>query len=534
MYRNARLALVLALFSTSLFAAPPVQRSTVPEMQQMMTNGELTSVDLVLACLRWIEATDRGGPSMNSVIQLNPDALEIAGALDAERAKSGARSPLHGIPVLIKDNIDTADKMETTAGSLVLVGSKPARDAYIVERLRAAGAVILGKTNLSEWANFRSTKSVSGWSGRGGQTKNPFMIDRNPSGSSSGSAVAVAAGFAPIAIGTETDGSIVSPASVNGIVGIKPTVGLVSRAGIIPIAHSQDTAGPMARTVADAALVLGALTGVDPRDPETKNAEGREGIDYTKFLDPNALKGARIGVVRSKSFGLGPNVVPILEASIETMKAKGATVIEVELPKLETIGDSEFEVLLYEFKSDLESYLAARPASKVKTIADIITFNNANAAAEMPYFGQEILEMAAKKGPLTEKAYLDALAKNHDVTRKNGIDAVIDANKLDALVAITNGPAWPIDLVNGDAYTGGASTPAAVAGYPSISVPAGQVLRLPVGLLFFGKAWSEPRLIALAYAFEQATKAVAEPKYLKRFDWGLPHSRVYGSTEMEE
>lgn len=531
MFRNACLALVVALLVVPLEAGLRLESATIPELQQLMAGGTVTSVDLVSAYLRRIEKFDKAGPGLNSVIELNPAAIEIARALDAERAKSGPRSPLHGIPVLIKDNIDTADDMQTTAGSLALVGSKPERDARIVERLRAAGAVIIGKTNLSEWANFRSTKSSSGWSGRGGQTKNPFMLDRNPSGSSSGSAVAVAAGLAPVAIGTETDGSIVSPASVNGIVGIKPTLGMVSRAGIIPIAHSQDTAGPMAKTVADAALLLGTLAGVDPRDPETKKVEGREGIDYTKFLDPNALEGARIGVVRSKSFGLGPNVDPILESSIATMKAKGATVVDVELPGLETIGESEFEVLLYEFKADLEAYLAARPGARVKTLDELIAFNKANADREMPYFGQEIIEMAAKKGPLTDKAYLDALAKNHEVTRTKGIDAVIDANKLDALVSIANGPSWPIDLANGDAYTGGSSTPAAVAGYPSITVPAGQVHRLPVGILFFGKAWSEPKLISLAYAFEQATHAWSEPKYLKRFDWLLPSASGRRTSE---
>lgn len=510
------LALALALVSTPLQATVRLDQATVPDLQRMLTSGELSSVDLVSFYLRRIEKIDRMGPELNSVIELNPDAIAIARALDAERAKSGARSPLHGIPVLIKDNIDTADGMQTTAGSLALLGSKPERDAFVVERLRAAGAIILGKTNLSEWANFRSTKSVSGWSGRGGQTRNPYVLDRNSSGSSSGSAVAVASGIAPIAVGTETDGSIVSPASVCGIVGLKPTVGLVSRSGIVPIAHSQDTAGPMARTVADVALLLGALAGGDPRDAETKNSGEHIPPDYTKFLDANALEGARIGVVRSKSFGLGPKVEPILESSIAAMKAKGATIVEVEIEKLETIGESEFEVLLYEFKADLEAYLAARPGAKLKTIDDLIAFNKANAEKELPYFGQEIFEMAAKKGPLTDKEYLDALAKNHEVTRTKGIDAVIESHKLDALVAIANGPSWPIDLVNGDAYTGGASSPAAVAGYPSITVPAGQVLGLPVGLLFFGKAWSEPKLIGLAYAFEQTTKAWSEPKFLKK------------------
>lgn len=514
MFRLSRLVAVILLLATPLVAAPPnIEEASVAELQQAMTKGETTSRALVVAYLDRIAKIDKAGPRLNAVIELNPDAIAIAEALDAERAKSGPRGPLHGIPVLIKDNIDTADKMETTAGSLALLGSKPARDAFIVERLRAAGAVILGKTNLSEWANFRSTKSSSGWSGRGGQTRNPHALDRNASGSSSGSGAAVAAGLVPIAVGTETDGSIISPASVNGIVGIKPTLGLVSRSGIVPIAHSQDTAGPMTKSVADAAVLLGALTGIDARDAETKRSDGKAHADYTKFLDANALSGARIGVVKSKSFGLGPKVDPVLESAIAAMKSKGATVVDVEIKDLETIGDSEYEVLLYEFKADLEAYFASRPGSRVKTLAELIAFNKANAAVELPYFGQEILELAEKKGPLTEKAYLDALAKNHEVTRTKGIDAVMDAEKLDALVTIANGPSWPIDLVNGDAYTGGASSPAAVAGYPSITVPAGDVHGLPVGVLFFGKAWSEPKLIAIAYAYEQATKARRAPAF---------------------
>ncbi|MGK2857107.1 MAG: amidase [Thermoanaerobaculia bacterium] len=516
MRRVSQLALAVSFFllvSVDAAASPNIETAAVSELQAAMANGGTTSRALVSACLDRIAKIDKAGPRLNAVIELNPDALAIAEALDMERAKSGPRGPLHGIPILIKDNIDTADRMQTTAGSLALLDSKPARDAFVVERLRAAGAVILGKTNLSEWANFRSTKSSSGWSGRGGQTRNPYALDRNASGSSSGSGAAVAAGLVPIAIGTETDGSIISPASVNGIVGIKPTLGLVSRSGIVPIAHSQDTAGPMTKSVADAAVLLGALTGVDARDTETKLSEGKAHTDYTKFLDAGALSGARIGVVRSKSFNLGPKVDPLLESAIAVMKAKGATVIEVELKDLETIGESEYEVLLYEFKTDLEAYLENRPGSKVKTLAELIAFNKANAAVELPYFGQEILEMAEKKGPLTEKAYLDALAKNHEVTRTKGIDAVMDAEKLDALVTIANGPSWPIDLVNGDAYTGGASSPAAVAGYPSITVPAGDVHGLPIGVLFFGKAWSEPKLIAVAYAFEQATKARRAPEF---------------------
>jgi amidase len=490
-------------------AAPfPLEEKTIAELQEMMTSGAVTSESLVTLYLKRIDEIDRGGPSLNSVIETNPDALAIARDLDRERREKGPRGPLHGIPILIKDNIDTADKMETTAGSLALLGSKPARDAFVVDRLRAAGAVIIGKTNLSEWANFRSSRSSSGWSGRGGQTHNPYALDRNPSGSSSGSAAAVAANLAAAAVGTETDGSIVSPASVCGIVGIKPTIGLVSRSGIVPIAHSQDTAGPMARTVADAATLLGAMTGIDPADAATKDGQGRFPADYREFLRPGGLGGARVGILRADSFNFSPRLLPILQAAVEAMKKEGAEVIDpVDFPALGKTGRSEYEVLLYEFKADLAAYLAARPGAAIRGVADLIEFNRKNAAREMPFFGQEILEEAVKKGPPTDKAYREALAKNHEQMRAKGIDAVLAKHKLDALVVLTNGPAHMTDLVNGDRDTGGSSSLAAVAGYPSITLPAGWIDGLPVGVSLIGKAWSEPALIRLAFGLERVLGA---------------------------
>jgi amidase len=487
--------------------------ASIQQLQDAMASGELTSRELVSLYLQRIDALDQNGPAINSILQINPEALTIADALDRERHERGPRGPLHGIPILLKDNIDTADQMETTAGSLALLGTRPERDAFIVERLREAGAVILGKTNLSEWANFRSTKSSSGWSARGGQARNPYALDRNTSGSSSGSGSAVAAGFAAASVGTETDGSIVSPASHTGIVGVKPTVGLLSRSGIIPIAGSQDTAGPMARSVRDAAILLGAMSGVDPRDRTTAASEGRKHADYTQFLRADALRGKRIGVLRSPSFGFPATVSPVLEASIEALRRAGAEVIEVEMPTLGQYFDSEYEVLLYEFRHELNAFLAARPGSQVRSLEELIEFNRQNAERQLPYFGQEILEMAATKGPLTDEAYLEALAKNHQLSREKGIDAVLTGHSLDALVAITNGPAHLIDLVNGDAFTGGSSTVAAVSGYPSITVPAGYVRGLPIGLSFFAEAWSEPKLLALAYAFEQETMVRRAPEF---------------------
>lgn len=523
MMRTRSLPLVSVLLTFGLFRAagghdaPPTARTafdfeeaTIAGMQAAMSDGRITSRQLVEGYMARIESIDRSGPCLNSVIELNPDALAIANAMDAERREKGPRGPLHGIPILIKDNIDTADRMKTTAGSLALANARPARDAYIVSRLRQAGAVIIGKTNLSEWANFRSTKSSSGWSGRGGQTRNPYALDRNPSGSSSGSAVAVAANLIAAAIGTETDGSIVSPASVCGIVGLKPTVGLVSRSGIIPIAHTQDTAGPMSRSVADAAAMLGAIAGVDPADAATVGSQGQPG--YTRYLVADGLRGARIGIVRSSAFNLSEKVVPVLESAIAVMQRAGAVVIDpTEVPNLGKTDDAEYEVLLYEFKADLEAYLAARPGTHARTITDLIAFNREQSEREMPYFGQEIFEKADKKGPLTEQAYLDALQKSQSLMRE-GIESALRGQKLDALVAITNGPAHLTDLVNGDAYTGGSSSPAAVAGYPGITVPAGFVHGLPVGISFVGAAWSEPVLIRLAYAFEQAAHARRPPQ----------------------
>jgi len=458
-----------------------------------------------------IDSLDKKGPRVNSVIELNPEALAIADVLDRERNTIGPRGPLHGIPVLIKDNIETADRMSTTAGSLALAGSIAARDSFVAERLRAAGAVILGKTNLSEWANFRSTHSVSGWSGRGGLTHNPYALDRNPSGSSSGSGAAVASNFCAVAVGTETDGSVTAPAAVNGLVGIKPTIGLVSRAGIVPISHSQDTAGPMARTVRDAAILLGAMAGVDPRDAATVNKGDR---DYTQFLDAHGLKGARLGVAR-KFFGGNTSTDRIVEEGLAEMKRQGAILVDpADLPSHGKYDDDEFQVLLYEFKADLNTYLAGLSGkAHPRTLADLIAFNREHRAEEMPYFEQEIFEKAQAKGPLTEKAYLDARAKCVKLSRKEGIDAVLSKHKVDAIVAPTMVPAVFNDLVLGDANWPACTTPAAVAGYPHITVPAGLVRGLPVGISFFGTAWSEPVLLKLAYSFEQATKARRPPKF---------------------
>jgi amidase len=488
---------------------------TVTELADGMKSGKYTSRSIVEQYLARIDSIDRTGPELHSIIELNPDALAIADALDAERKSKGPRSLLHGIPVLIKDNIDTADRMATTAGSLALVGSKPPKDSFVVQQLRKAGAVILGKTNLSEWANIRSNRSTSGWSGRGGLTKNPYALDRNTSGSSSGSAAAAAANLCAIAVGTETDGSIISPSSINGLVGIKPTVGLISRTGIIPISHSQDTAGPMTRTVTDAAILLGALAGIDNEDKATSAGAGKLVSDYTKFLDSKGLQGARIGVVR-KYFGFHPSVDTIMIQALEVLKKNGAEVIDPA--DIETIGkfdDSEFTVLLYELKADMNAYLARLgPNAPVHTLKEIIEFNERNAKTEMPYFGQETFLKAEAKGGLTEKEYLDALEANHRLARTEGIDKVMDKFTLDALIAPSDSPAWLTDLVDGDHYIGGSSSLAAVAGYPSITVPAGFVFGLPVGVSFFGRAWSEAKLLSLAYAFEQATKVRKAPRFL--------------------
>jgi amidase len=489
--------------------------ATIGDLQDGMNRGRWSARSLAEKYLSRYEAIDRTGPALRSVIEVNPDALAIADALDRERRERGSRGPLHGIPVLVKGNIDTADRMATTAGSLALVGSKPSADSFVVRRLREAGAVLLGKTNLSEWANIRSSTSTSGWSGRGGLTKNPYALDRNPCGSSSGSGVAVAANLCAAAVGTETDGSIVSPASANGIVGVKPTVGLVSRSGIIPISHSQDTAGPMARTVRDAAILLGALAGMDAQDPASGASERKAIPDYTAFLDPRGLAGARIGVVRSL-FGFLDLVDAAMAEALAALESAGAELVDpVELTSAAKIGEPEGVVLRYEFKADLNAYFARLgTGAPVKTLKDVIAFNERHAKEEMPYFGQDTFLKAEAKGPLTSFEYLEALAKSRRLARTEGIDATMDRHRLDALVAPTLGPACVTDLVNGDRWLGDASTAPAVAGYPHVTVPAGFVFGLPVGLSFFGRAWSEGTLLKLAYAFEQATKARKAPRFL--------------------
>jgi amidase len=489
--------------------------ATVADLAAAMQSGARSAVSIAQAYFARMDAIDRQGPMLRAIIERNPDALEIAAALDRERREKGARGPLHGVPVVLKDNIDSADRMRTSAGSLALGESIAARDAFVTARLRESGCVILGKTNLSEWANFRGARSTSGWSGRGGQTRNPYALDRNTSGSSSGSASAVAGDLCAIAVGTETDGSIVSPASICGLVGVKPTVGLVSRAGIIPIARSQDTAGPMARTVADAALLLGAMTGVDARDAATAASRGKASADYARFLDREGLKGARLGVARDM-FGLNDRVDRVIEEQIAIMKSAGAVIVDpVRLANFDKLGPSEYDVLLYEFKADLDAYLGALgPSASVHSLADLIAYNDRNAAREMPYFGQERLLAAQKKGPLTDAAYRKALARNRKLARTDGIDAALAKHRLDALIAPTGLPAWPTDYVNGDHADGGASQFPAVAGYPHITVPAGLVWGLPVGLSFFASAWSEPTLFRLAYAYEQATQARRAPRFL--------------------
>jgi amidase len=487
---------------------------TLAELQQGLRSGAFTSRGLVNRYLARIVEIDKSGPALHAVIELNPEVLPIAESLDAERKSKGPRGPLHGIPVLIKDNIGTADHMMTTAGSLALWGFTPAQDSGVARRLREAGAIILGKTNLSEWANFRSSHSSSGWSGRGGQTRNPYALDRNPCGSSSGSGVAVSANLCAVAVGSETDGSIVCPSSANGIVGIKPTVGLISRAGIIPISHSQDTAGPMCRSVTDAAILLGALAGSDSADSATAASQGKIPADYTRFLDPKGLHGARIGVLR-KTYDFSESLAPVFKAALDAMRDAGAVLIDVEIASLGKFDDSELDVLFYEFKADLNAYLAAAgPKILVNSLKEVIAFNERNRDKEMPYFGQDLFEKAEMKGPLTEKAYQDALAKNHRLARTEGIDASMEKYRLDAIVAPTAGPSWLTDLVDGDHDTGGTSSLAAVAGYPNIHVPAGFVFGMPVGVSFFGRAWSEPQLIRIAYAFEQATRARKPPRFL--------------------
>jgi len=488
---------------------------SVAALQKRMTDGSLTSVKLTDAYLARMDEIDSAGPKLRSVIERNPDARSIAEAMDKERAEGNVRGPMHGIPVLVKDNIDSADQMMTTAGSLAMVGTPAPKDAFILERLRAAGAVILGKTNLSEWANFRSSRSTSGWSGRGGQTRNPYVLDRNPCGSSSGTGSSIAASLAAVGVGTETDGSIICPSALCGIVGLKPTIGLVSRSGIIPISASQDTAGPMGRTVADVAVLLGAMAGEDPRDGATAASKGHVESDYTKFLDANALKGARIGVARNLA-GFHPAADLAFETAIAALTNAGAIVVDpVNAPNLGQFDDAEMEVLLYEFKDGLNKYLAERGATVPhKSLAELIAYNTREAAAEMPYFGQELFERAEKKGTLGDAAYKKARALCLRLVRAEGLDRIFAQHKLDALVAPSNGPAWPTDHVNGDRYTGGNSSYAAIAGYPTITVPMGFATELPLGLSFLGTAWAEGRLIGLAHSFEQATKVRRPPRFL--------------------
>jgi amidase len=500
--------------------APAVQMTpfeleeiSVADLQEGMKSGKYSARSITEKYLSRIEAIDN--KTVNAIIELNPDALSIAAAMDRERKERGARGPLHGIPVLLKDNIDTADKLKTSAGSLALAASIPLQDSFIAQRLRQAGAVILGKTNLSEWANIRSTHSTSGWSARGGLTRNPYALDRNACGSSSGTGAAISANLASVGIGTETDGSIVCPSNANSLVGIKPTLGLVSRSGIIPIAHSQDTAGPMCRSVADAAILLSALTGIDSRDRATLASRGKAQSDYRKFLTADGLKGVRIGVAR-KYFGFSDRVDKLMNEALDVMKSLGAILIDpAEVPNSGKYDDTELEVLLYELKADLNAYLATLgPKAPVKSLREIIEFNEKNRASEMPYFGQELFLRAEEKGPLTSRPYRQALAKNHRLSRAAGIDAVMVKHRLDAMVAPTGGTPWVTDLVNGDHFSGGFSTAAAVAGYPHITVPAGYIFGLPVGISIFGRAWSEGNLIKFAYAYEQASRHRKPPQFL--------------------
>lgn len=488
---------------------------TIADMKAGQESSKFTARSLTEMYLAAIDGIDRKGPTLRSVIETNPDAIAIADELDKERKTKGPRGPLHGIPILIKDNIDTADKMMTTAGSLAMIGAKPSSDAYVVKQLRKAGVVLLGKTNLSEWANYRSNRSTSGWSGRGGLTKNPYALDRNPSGSSSGSGVAVAANLCAAAVGTETDGSIISPSTVCGVVGLKPTVGLISRVGIIPISRTQDTAGPMARTVADVAFLLSALTGADREDWVALDHDSKIEPDYTKFLDAEGLKGARIGIAR-RYFGNHPTVDKLMNEAIEVMRRMGVELVDpLSVDELTRLGQTESTVLSYEFKAGLNAYLERLGNSApVKSLKELIAFNEQNRDQEMPYFGQETFVRAEGRGPLTDKEYLDALERCRKLSRAEGIDAIMEKHNLDAIVGPSGGPANATDLIHGNRVLGGCSGPAAVAGYPHITVPAGFVFGLPVGISFFGKAWSEPTLIKLAYSFEQATKHRKAPKFM--------------------
>jgi amidase len=491
-----------------------LEEMDIQGLQQAMESGRLSSEEITGLYLGRIEALDRQGPALRAMIEVNPEAASIAAALDKERREKGSRGPLHGIPIVLKDNIDTADRMTTTAGSYALEGSIAPKDSFVAEKLRRAGAILLAKANLSEWANFRSERSSSGWSGRGGQCRNPYVLDRNPCGSSSGSAVGTSANLCAASIGTETNGSIVCPSNANGVVGLKPTVGLLSRTGIIPISHTQDTAGPITRTVTDAALMLGLLAGVDPADPATRASQGKALSDYRTALDPKALSGARIGVVR-RFFGFHDKVDALMDEALATMKRLGAEIIDpVEIASPRKYGEASYQVLLYEFKADLNAYLAALgDRAPIHSLEELIKFNEEHADTEMPFFGQDTLIESQEKGPLTSPEYLKALKSARTLTREEGIDKVMNDSKLDALVAPTGGPAWTTDLVNGDHFLGGSSSPAAIAGYPNITVPAGFVHGLPVGISFFGRAWSEARLIGFAYAFEQETHLRRPPRF---------------------
>jgi amidase len=520
-FAGAALLAAATIFMSPARAALDVVEASIADLQKAMTAGKATSKAITQAYIARIKAIDKAGPRINSVIVVNPDAIAIAAALDKERREKGPRGPLHGIPILIKDNVATGDRMPTTAGSLALKGVRANRDAFVVERLRAAGAVILGKTNLSEWANIRSTRSTSGWSAVGGLTRNPYALDRNTSGSSSGTGASISASLAAAGIGTETDGSIISPSAINGLVGIKPTVGLVSRAGIIPISVTQDTAGPMARSVADAAILLTAIAGTDTADETTRDASVRA-ADYVKVLDRNALKGARIGVVRSQFGGRNDLVTAQVEKALEAMREHGAVLVDIaQLPNYGKYGPTELEAFMHELKAGIPRYLADyAPNAPVKTLADIIAFNEREAKRELKYFGQEYFLLSQAKGGLDSPEYAAAIANNRRLSREEGIDKVLAENNLDALVAPSNSPAWITDFVRGDFSGGGFTQPAAVAGYPHITVPAGFVQGLPCGISFVGTAWSEPKLIAIAYAFEQATKHRRAPGYLKTVnDW---------------
>jgi amidase len=507
------LAAAVLCAAAAAMAQTPIVEASIDQLQKDMAAGRASSESVTRAYLARIAKLDK---RTHAVLETNPDAIAIARALDRERKAGHVRGPLHGIPVLVKDNIDTGDKMPTTAGSLALTGAPAPKDAAVIARLREAGAVILGKTNLSEWANIRSSKSSSGWSAVGGQTTNAYALERNPCGSSSGTGTAIASNYAAVGVGTETDGSIVCPSGMAALVGIKPTVGLVSRGGIIPISHSQDTAGPMARSVADAAALLTAMAGVDPADAATQAAQGHIDTDYRRFLVAGDLKGVRIGVARKKVTGYSPHADRLFEQAIAQFKALGAEIVDpADFGSLGEYDDDELEVLMYELKTDLNAYLATRPGVAVHTLADVIAFNEKNAAREMPIFGQELFEKAQAKGPLTDEAYVKAAEKARRLARE-GIDGPMSQNKLDAIIAPTGSPPWLTDHINGDSYLGASSSPAAVAGYPSITVPMGFVQGLPVGLSLVGTAWSEGKLIRIAYAYEQATHHRRPPSLAQR------------------